>query len=298
VLLLLALLVAAALYSLSSPVVRIASLEIRGAEALLPGTPPTDLAREAMLGRYFGIVPRDSILFPPKHRIRTSIISAHPEVAAVSFVRKGLNTLLITTSLRTAVGRWCGLAPTEGVTPYCYLYDPNGFIYSALPDPADALGAASSSPEGTVHATSSASIPAQETRNPFALYAPLVGDTQPARPDDPGRAGGEPLRATIERADMLPDAFAFARQLPSFGSAVESLVIRDDEADLWLVSGTRVTYVLGHEEEVFAALQSALYVRKDLNLADGSLEYMDMRFEDKVYLKKRVDSVQESVNSQ
>ena len=51
-----------------------------------------------------------------------------------------------------------------------------------------------------------------------------------------------------------------------------------------LVLGTRVTYVLGDEQNAFTALTSA---RDDLNLADGSLEYVDLRFDGKVYLKKK-----------
>ena len=78
--------------------------------------------------------------------------------------------------------------------------------------------------------------------------------------------------------------FNFARQLDTLGSPVTKVVLRDDEVDDYLASGTRITYVLGHENIAFTALVSA---RGNMNLADGSLEYIDLRFDGKVYLKKK-----------
>ena len=108
--------------------------------------------------------------------------------------------------------------------------------------------------------------------NSFDLYAPLVENAQ------------EPFRATIIRAENLPDAAALARQMASFGSEVDAIVIREDEADLILASGTRITYVLGHEQEVYSVLSSAT---SGLDFANGSIEYADLRFSGKLYLKRK-----------
>ena len=61
-------------------------------------------------------------------------------------------------------------------------------------------------------------------------------------------------------------------------------VIRGDEVDILLDSGTRLTYVLGHEEDAYSALKSA---HGNFNLLNGSIDYVDLRFSGKVYLKKR-----------
>ena len=266
--------VGTALYGLRQEAVRISAIEVRGADALLPGASPADLAKRTLVGSYLGLIPHDSTFFYPAHRIRVAIISAHPEIAAISFAHQGLKGLIIKISLRTPVGRWCGVTRfnlnasstrLNLVTP-CYLYDPNGFMYSAVPE---------------TDASSTPSVP--ETLNSFTLYAPLVGNVQ------------EPLRATVVHAAQLPDAFAFARQLASFGSAANAVVIHGDEADILLASGTRVTYVLRHEEAAYSALTSA---KENMNLANDSIDYIDLRFPGKVYLKKRVDSQQETVNSQ
>ncbi len=217
-----------------------------------------DIAVAAMQGKYFGVIPRDSTFFFPDTGIRAGIMAAHPDVAAVSIFHNGLTGLSIKTSERVPIARWCGLAPTPGVEAYCYVFDANGFVFAAA-------------------ATTT------ETVNSFTLYAPLDGD------------GLEPLRATIAHADDLPSVFDFARQLPSFGSPVTHIIIRNDEVDTYLASGTRITYVLGNEENAFTALTSA---RGSLNLADGSLDYVDLRFDGKVYAKRKVDSAQKTVNSQ
>lgn len=206
-----------------------------------------DIAAASMQGKYFGLVPRDSTFFFPDASIRAGIMAAHPDIAAVSIFHNGLTGLSIKVDERVPVAPWCGLAPTPNVEEYCYVFDAGGFIFAP-------------------HASTTVTI------NSFALYAPLAGSAQ------------EPLRATVADADALPDAFDFARRLATFGSPVVRVVIRGDEVDDMLESGTRVTYVLGNEENAFTALVSA---RDSFNLADGSIDYVDLRFGSKVYLKQK-----------
>lgn len=204
-------------------------------------------ANTELQGSYMGVIPRDSIFFFPELRIRAAILADHSDIAAVSIFRSGLTSISIKTNERAPIARWCGLAPTAGVEEYCYIFDANGYIFAAA-----ASGA--------------------QTINSFSVYAPLVGESL------------KPLRATIAYAEKLPTVFDFARQLDTLGSPVSKVVIRNDEVDDYLASGTRITYVLGHERVAFTALVSA---RDNLNLADGSLDYIDLRFDGKVYLKKK-----------
>lgn len=201
----------------------------------------------AMEGYYAGLIPRNSTFFYPQSRIRSEILASHPGIAAVSFFRKGFTGLSIKASERTPVARWCGLSPTQGVEEYCYVSDASGLIFA---------------PAGT----------STEPINNFSLYAPLIGETE------------EPLRATIANADELPTTFDFARQLGNFGSPVERIVISGDEVHQHLRSGTRITYVLGNEENAFTALTSA---KENINLIDGSVQYVDLRFGGKVYVKRK-----------
>lgn len=244
-------LLAAALGGLNQSSVRISRIDVYGADASLAA-----YAKDVMRGSYLGIIPRDSSFFFPASSIRAAILADHLDIAALSIFRNGLTGISIKTTNRTPIARWCGLAPTpasdrgvgaHGADDYCYIFDASGFIYAA---------AAST----TV------------TINNFSLYAPLIGDTL------------EPLRATISRSSQLPATFDFARQLDTLGSPVAKVILRDDEVDDILASGTRITYVLGNEQNAFTALISS---RENMNLADGSLEYVDLRFDGKVYLKKK-----------
>ena len=239
---LLLLLLAGIVYELNQPTLRISEVTVYGANEAF-----ADIATEAMRGSYFGLIPRDSTLFFPASSIRTEVIASYPDIAAVSLFRNGLIGLTIKVNNRVAIARWCGLAPSEGVEEYCYVFDASGFIFAAF-------------------ATST------ETVNSFRLYAPPAGDTL------------EPLRATLADAEKLPAAFDLARKFTTLGSPALMIVLKGDEVNDYLESGTRVTYVLGNEENAYTALSSS---KESLNFADGSLEYVDLRFDGKVYLKRK-----------
>jgi len=165
--------------------------------------------------------------------------------------------LSIKVDIRAPIARWCGSpddATRSDLVADCYIFDSSGVIFA-------------------IAATTT------ETINSFTLYASLVDDTPGTMP-----AGRQALHTTIADAEKLPAVFNFARQLATFGSPVVSVVIRDGEVDDHLTSGTRITYVFGNEQNAFTALVSA---RENLNLADGSLDYVDLRFDGKVYLKKK-----------
>lgn len=228
--------------------VRIGRVVMYGADQSL-----SSIATGAMQGKYLGIIPRDSSFFLPEARIRSGIMTADPTVAAVSFFRNGLTGLSIKVDYRAPVARWCG-ASAEGATSSprsnlgadCYLFDANGFVYASTTDQGQPV-------------------------NSFAVYEPLADVTTP-------------IGSTLPNAEKFPATFDFARQLATFGSPVSAVVFHDDEVDDYLASGSRVTYVLGEEQNAFTALASA---RANFNLADGSVDYIDLRFPGKVYLKKK-----------
>lgn len=233
------------LWGLNQSYVRISEITVYGADQSL-----ADYVRRAMQGSYLGIVPRDSTFFYPDIHIRKEILAEHPEIAAVSLFREGFIGLSVKIHERVPIARWCGSTNSPQAVSSeerCYVFDASGYVFAAD---------ASTTPK----------------LNPFSLYAHLAGDTE------------EPLRATLVHADELPASFDFARQLGTLGSPVAKAILRDDEVDDLLASGTRVTYVLGHEQDAYTALVSA---SANLDLADGSVEHVDLRFSGKVYVKRR-----------
>lgn len=248
---LLLLLLASAIYGLQQNVVRISRIEVLGADSSL-----SSYATSAMQGSYLGVIPRDSTFFFPEERIRADILASHNDIAAVSILRDGFTGISIKVDYRVPIARWCGDATRFNLEDSdlrlnlaadCYVFDSSGVIFSA------------------------ASTTTQ-TINTFKLYAPLADGTL------------EPLRATILYTEKLPAVFDFVRQLSTMGSPAVSVVIHGDEVDNILENGTRVTYVLGNERNAFTALVSA---GDSINLADGSVDYVDLRFDGKVYVKRR-----------
>lgn len=242
----------AVLYGIHQSAVRISHVEVFGADASLAAT-----AQRAMEGSYLGIIPRDSIFFFPEDRIRANVVAADSDISTVSVFRSGLTGLTIKVNNRVPIARWCGstYSPRVGTSTtesHCYVFDDRGFVFATTTD-----------------------VPLV---NAFDFYE--VATT----------SSGSMIGSTIPHVEEFPAAFNFARQIATLGSSVQAVVIRENEIDNHLTSGTRITYLLGNEENAFTALVSA---KSKMDLSDGSLDYVDLRFDGKIYLKKRGGGVQE-----
>lgn len=249
--------VSASVYGLWQSQVRISRVVVYGADQSL-----AVFATESMQGSYFGIIPRDSTFFVMESDIRSRISAVHPDIAAISIFRNGLTGLSIKLDYRVPVARWCGAqspsipasfnlatsSTKSKLAEDCYFFDANGFVYATSSD--------------------------VQPINSFAVYEPLGRQT----------STNVIIGSILPNADNFPSAFNFARQLVTLGSSVSSIAFRGDEVDVYLKSGTRVTYVLGNEQNAYTALISG---RSNLNFSDGSLDYVDLRFPGKMYLKRK-----------
>jgi len=206
-------------------------------------------AQDALYGSYLGVIPRDSILFYSANAIRSAITREQPDVAAISIFRSGFDGLTIRVNSRTPIAYWCPSAGSGMLLATSTIVNERCFVFDD---------------SGRLYSTSTAI----QLVNSFVLYMPEVT----------GQIG-----AILPQAEKLPDAFNFARQLSTLGSPVMSVSISGTAVDDLLKSGTHIFYVLGHEQNAFTALMSA---KDKLNLADGSLDYVDLRFDGKIYLKR------------
>ena len=226
------------------------------------------IASSVLVGTYHYVVPRNSIFFFPEEQIRTQILQQYPDISAVSISRTSLNTISIASIPREAAITWCGASypPVQEVASStqpetCYSADAQGIIFAPLSD-----AVASSS-------------------DALRVYDPLSGGMS---------STASPLGQTIAQASYIPNALQFVKAIKSLGVPIVSLVIRGDEADLYAQSGTRITYVLGQEEVTAQTAESAF---PSLNLNDGSLEYVDLRFAGKAYFKKVSSGSTETASS-
>lgn len=206
--------------------------------------------KKELAGTTYGIIPRDSIFFLSQDTLRDSLLRAFPSIQAVSLKPAGLTTLTVTTIGRATAFWWCG--ESHAVPGACFETDPEGKLFALVP--ADQLSASSSV---------------------LILYSALnEGSTS------------EPLGATVAHAERLPALLQFVKALKGLTANVVRVELRADEADLYTPRDTRITYVLGREEQAAALAATAF---PSLALNDGSLLYVDLRFDSKVFFKKKTE---------
>lgn len=212
-------------------------------------------AQGELSGTHLWIVPRNSLFFIPEGDIRARILEVHPEVMAVSFKSSGLTGLHVVGVPRMSAFLWCGESKEMSVSP-CYDTDPDGLIFSPY----------------------TGGVPVASSTLHLRMYAPIDGNTL------------EPVRGHIKDTASIPNALQLARALKAMNANIAELALRADEADFYTTGGTRITYVIGRER---AAVELAASSFPQLSLNDGSIEYVDLRFEGKIYLKRHGEPVSE-----
>lgn len=252
------LLVAALTYVLWLPALRIQNVEASGPNA----DGAAEVARQSITGTYAYVIPRSSIFFFPKKAVREAVLAAYPEISALSISRTSLTSIKLSGTPRAGSFIWCG---TTIDAPYpdgeCFETDAEGFVFK----PAQVS-------TSTVVLSTGSSTPA--TSGDLRIFSPL--DRELAE-------GESPVGLRVTRAGDIPNALRFVKAVRGLGVPVSALGLRNDEADLWLSGPTRVTYVLGREEE---AAQLAASVIPTLSLTDGTIQYLDLRFRGKAYVKR------------
>jgi len=267
------LLAAGAFYLLWQPAFRIRSVSARG-----PGSDAAkQIAQADIVGTYFHIIPRNSVFFYPEKKVRAAILDAVPEAAAVSLQRDSFSSIQVTTVPREEAFLWCGTAIDTPNPDGCYDADVEGYIFKHADGTAavrTGSSTASTTPQASTTAEPVSALPVKGTHDQVRVFAGLTTDLAD---------GQSPIRAHIVSAKYLSNALKFVDAMRTLGAPVSALAIRGDEADLWLNGPTRITYVLGLEKQAADIAASAL---PTLNLTNGTIQYVDLRFPGKAYVKK------------
>ncbi len=210
------------------------------------------IAKQSLAGTHLFITPRNSLFFIPESDMRKRILAEFPDIVAVSFKSNGLTGLHIVPVARTSSFVWCG-AERALATSTCYAADPDGLIFAPY----------------------TSDVPMASSTLQLRMYAPIEGDAL------------APVRAHITNTKNIPNTLQLARALKTLHANIAEVAFRGDEADLYTSGGTRITYIVGKEKEA-ATLAASVF--QTLSLNDGSVEYVDLRFESKVYLRKKGES--------
>ncbi|MDB5237499.1 MAG: hypothetical protein JWL88_601 [Parcubacteria group bacterium] len=251
--LILAGIIAGAAYVLWLPAVRVNAIDTQGPD----GEGVKQVSENAIRGTYWYGIPRNSIFMLPEMQMRAQILKQFPDIEAVSIKPASLHSITIVAVPRAAAFIWCGPSvdaiPADGT---CFNADAAGLIFSPY-DP--------NSPDAS---------------STLRIFAPLDHDIA---------AGASSIGAHVVASNRIPDALRLVKALRAINAPVSALSIQGDEGDIYLQGPTKVLYVLGHEEQA-AELAASSFPK--LNLTDGSIDYIDLRFvttpgqPGKVYVKR------------
>jgi cell division septal protein FtsQ len=210
-------------------------------------------------GKILGILPKDSVFISQNKDLENILRDAYPRIAESEVKRAGFSTLNAKIEERTPFALWCGdVVPsvaseqttedtqtTEELWGTCYLMDETGFIYANSPI---------------------------FSGNMFPRYYGSLKEAEPiAQQYMPALQFKEwqSFYTSLEHNDIAPQALLF---------------VDERDIELYLSNGMRV--LISRDEKPDVTLERLLTLLKSNTVdKERALEYIDLRFGTKVYVK-------------
>ncbi|MEK7115686.1 MAG: cell division protein FtsQ/DivIB [Patescibacteria group bacterium] len=245
----LALFFAAIVYSLRRGAVRISEINIQVEESV--GKDGIDLTiRQELAGSYLYAIPKDSIFFYPKKKIEDTLVSRFKRLGKAEISVNNFNSINVRLEEHTPRYVWCDNQSFE--TAPCYFMDSNGFVFDKSP-----------AFSGNVY---------------IRFYGTLLGDDTDI----------------IGKKFLAQDIF---KELDTFINAISDKVFslsqliknEDQDYELYLKDGGKIIFSLEDGagkslSNLFSALETDP-LKANLRNKPKSLEYIDLRFGNKVFYK-------------
>ncbi len=236
---------------LTYPRIQIAHIDVVGAQTFSEEEIEI-FALEFLTGSYLGLIPYTSAPLYPRSALIRELRTAFPRIDTVNVTRRGPNELAISLRERTPYALWCGdIVPLPRSTEFqgtCYFVDAGGFVFAKAP---------------------------RFSGSPLARFYGSL--TQ-------GREVGQQFVAPNEFADLTRFVEILTmRDVPVVGL----LVVDERDLELYHASGARFLVRRG---DTYAHVADAIeLILQDPRLAGDALfsvDYIDMRFGNKIYLKE------------
>lgn len=223
------------------PQVKIKKAVVEGAEVL--NADQIKFKAEAVLaGKYFGLIPKNTILAVPKSEVKRKILTDFGRIKEISIKRDLPFSLKISIKERQGEALWC---PTED---FCAFLDEEGLIFESSPVFS-----------GRVFAKF-----LDERNQKAALGQAMIAQNE--------------FRKLLAFKNFLEDKFGFK---------TDKMILKDfDEYEFFLADGWRI---LLNESSSQSALFDNFRIALENELKDsiGNLEYLDLRFGNKIFYKFR-----------
>jgi hypothetical protein len=233
--------------------ISISSIEVEGNSVLTKGE-IIALAQARLDGEYFFLFSRRNTILYPRAGIKEAILSAHKRVHEVEVRTTGFTSAKIILKERSPYALWCEGRTVDGISgEHCYFLDTDGYIYANAPD---------------------------FTGNAFFKYFGALSL------EDKSVIGSQFLAAREFKAlDAIRLSFSDFHPL---GKAVALRVLPGEDAELSFESGGKLLFLRkGKPVELLANVKSIF----ESDVFEGRnvdfLDYIDLRFGNKVYFKFR-----------
>ena len=220
-----------------------------------------DVVQQQISGKYFFFFPKSDIFIYPGNAIKNALENKFKILENINVSVKTNHTLVVTLSERKGVYTWCGMSPDVGIPTSgdnCYFIDDNGYIFNQAPYFS-----------GEVY---------------FKFYG--VPDAF---------SGGDPSGLYFEK-QYFTQLTSFKDTLISLGlKPISIYVTSEDDVEVFLssanpgVAGPYIIFKLDGDYETIAEnLEAALTtepLQSEFQNKYSSLQYIDVRFGNKVYFK-------------
>ncbi len=224
---------------------RITTVGVVGTQTLSPGA-ITDVVHDDLAGTYAYLFPKNNILLYPKGTIVRDLSTAFPVLSHTSLKLQNLHTLTVTITERTPIALWCGEEMASG-TP-CYLLDTNGLAYAR------------------------ASQYASSTYTQY--YGPIATGTLPWQ-----YLSGPQFQSLAALAQAVNGVVK--------GDSVTTVTVTaDGEVQMGFGSGFVLLFLLSqNSSDILNRFSLALTADPFTSHTLSQVEYLDLRFGDKLYYK-------------
>ena len=234
------------------PALQISEINITGAEVVDEGE-LRSAVHEQLAGRYFFLFSKANIFLYPKTALEASVLSSFKRLKSAEFSFKNLHSVELLVTERPPQALWCGVTRDAGGEAPCYFLDPEGYIYTQAP----------------------------------TFTGPVYLRFFGALPQ------GEVVGMQFLPTEQFGAFVAFVEALGVQGVRPTELVLLDTEIELYLEDGTKILFLRKQElprvlDNLLSVLLSPTFKGKE----DLNLDYIDLRFGNKVYYKERGAAVE------
>jgi len=229
--------------------INIQNLEISG-NKVVEAKEVESMVLNMLDGKYLWLFQKTNFLFYPKGKIKKALSENFLILKNIGLALQSANTLKITLEEREAKFTWCGeKLPEDPSAGKCYFMDEGGYTYAEAPYFS-----------GDVY---------------FKFFGKIEDNDQPL--------GSHFLPKNFQKLVYFREAAEKLDLHPSF------LVVKDDgDAELYLgsqMSAPRIIFKLNADIEKTAQNLGLVLESEELKDKIGALQYIDLRFGNKVYFK-------------